>query len=121
MIGFFTRAFGFGLVQASRVWLVARDFFAHRIRLVKVEGAFPKSLKTKTLYILTEDGVPWQAAMICPCGCGEKLDLNLLPDERPCWRFRSDEKSRATLEPSVWRKVGCKSHFWLRSGRIIWC
>ena len=24
--------------------------------------------------------------MICPCGCGEIIELNLLKQVRPCWR-----------------------------------
>lgn len=99
---------------------LAQLLFSRDIRLAKTEGAFPKRLRSHTLYILTEDGTPWQGAMICPCGCGAVLDLNLLPDEKPCWRFSSDKKGRASLNPSVWRKVGCKSHFWLKSGKIIW-
>jgi hypothetical protein len=95
-------------------------YFHPLVLIAKVEGSFPPRLKSQTLYVLTEDGIPWQAAMICPCGCGTALDLNLLPDERPRWRFTADDKGRASLDPSVWRKVGCKSHFWLRGGRIIW-
>lgn len=26
-----------------------------------------------------------------------------------------------TLQPSVWRKIGCRSHFFLRRGLIQWC
>jgi hypothetical protein len=91
-----------------------------RIRVTKVEGKFPAQLAGRKLYVLTEDGVPWQAAMICPCGCQETLELNLLPDERPRWRFSIDAKGRASLSPSVWRKIGCHSHFWLRNGWVVW-
>jgi len=91
------------------------------VRLRLVEGTFPKPLKANLLYILTEDGQPWQAAMICPCGCGATLDMNLLTDERPCWRYSANKRGGASLHPSVWRKIGCKSHFWLRDGKISWC
>ncbi len=104
---------------AAAVDAVAR-FLRPSIRLVKVESEFPKRLKPHTLYVLLEDGVPWQATMICPCGCAQTLDMNLLPDEKPCWRFSSDRMGRASLHPSVWRKIGCHSHFWVRQGRIIW-
>lgn len=98
---------------------IARPFQSY-ILLVTVEGSFPKKLHEKRLYVLTEDGTPWQASMICPCGCGATLEMNLLPDERPRWSFSIDEKGRASLKPSVWRKVGCRSHFWLRHGEIRW-
>lgn len=91
------------------------------VRLRLVEGSFPKSMKSNLLYVLTDDGEPWQAAMVCPCGCGMTLDMNLLTDERPYWSYSADKRGAATLHPSVWRKIGCKSHFWLREGKIIWC
>jgi hypothetical protein len=94
--------------------------FGRRYLLTTVEGAFPAKLKHRRVYVLTEDGTPWQASMICPCGCGKTLELNLLPDERPVWRYSADKKGRVSLLPSVWRQVGCRSHFWLRNGRIMW-
>jgi hypothetical protein len=122
--GLYQTDMALGVAQARRVAAAARSVVGHfshpYIRLAKVEGAFPKVLRPRTLYVLTEDGAPWQAAMICPCGCGETLYLNLLPGERPRWRFAADRKGRASLDPSVWRKIGCRSHFWLRGGRITW-
>lgn len=84
------------------------------------EGEMPETLKSEVLYVLTEDQVPWEAAMICPCGCGARLELNLLPDERPRWRYSVSNTGVPSLYPSVDRKVGCRSHFFLRHGRIIW-
>jgi Family of unknown function (DUF6527) len=95
--------------------LFSRNFF-----LIAVEGQFPAKLKKRMVYVLTEDQVPWQAAMICPCGCKAVLELNLLPDERPRWSYASDNEGRATLKPSVWRQVGCRSHFLLTGGKIQW-
>lgn len=86
---------------------------------VMTEGQLPETLEKEKLYILTEDGVSWEAAMICPCGCGTRLEMNLLPDERPRWRY-SVRKGLPSLHPSVNRKIGCRSHFILRQGRIIW-
>lgn len=86
-----------------------------------VEGAYPGHLDDRTLYILTEDGEPWEARMICPCGCGAELDLNLLPDQSPRWAAWADRGGRASLHPSVWRKQDCRSHFVLRGGQIRWC
>lgn len=108
-----------GAVWLSAQGAIAYPFQSH-IQLVSVEGSFPKKLRRKRVYVLTEDGTPWQASMICPCGCGATLEMNLLPDERPRWTFAQDEKGRATLKPSVWRKVGCKSHFVLRNGVVRW-
>jgi Family of unknown function (DUF6527) len=90
------------------------------VRAVVSEGALTLDLNPKTLYVVTEDGMAWQAALICPCGCGAQLDLNLLPDERPCWRVCISTDGAASLSPSVWRTEGCRSHFFLREGRIVW-
>ena len=86
-----------------------------------VDGDLPKKLHGRALYIVQEDGFAEQAAMICPCGCKRTLHMNLLADERPCWRVTRHEDGTATLYPSVWRKKDCQSHFWFRRGRIQWC
>jgi hypothetical protein len=86
-----------------------------------VDEALPKQLKRRTLYVVEEDGFEEQAAMICPCGCRSVLNMNLLPDERPCWRVTRNDDGTATLHPSVWRKKECGSHFWFRNGRVVWC
>ena len=44
-----------------------------------------------------------------------------VPGDRPGWKLRDHWDGTASLAPSVWRKVGCKSHFWLRKGRVEWC
>ena len=108
----------FGWIAALWAWIVG--LFDRPYRLVVVEGRFPDHLNPRRLYVLTEDGDPWEARMICPCGCAAELDLSLLPDDHPTWRFSSDRQGRATLHPSVWRKIGCKSHFFLRGGKIVW-
>jgi hypothetical protein len=100
--------------QLARVW--PRPY-----RFKIAAGALPKKLKRRVLYIVQEDGFDEQAAMICPCGCGEVLHMNLLPDERPCWTLTTHDDRTVTLAPSVWRKKKCGSHFFLRRGRIQWC
>ena len=78
-------------------------------------------LRERTLYVVQEDGFVEQAAMLCPCGCGRVLHMNLIPDERPCWNLTRHADGTATLHPSVWRKKDCGSHFWFQRGRVQWC
>nr|WP_291162796.1 DUF6527 family protein [Hyphomicrobium sp.] len=59
--------------------------------------------------------------MRCPCGCGATIELMILPGANPRWSIQVDEVGRPTLQPSVWRQTGCRSHFWVRRGRIQWC
>lgn len=87
---------------------------------VVVQEYLPKQLKPKTLYVVEEDGLEEQAAMVCPCGCGKTLQMNLLTDDRPCWRVTKHADGTATLHPSVWRQKDCRSHFWFRRGRVEW-
>src|SRR5881275_3049728 len=68
------------------------------------------------LFVVGENGFPWCAAMICPCGCGETLQMSLLLEGRPRWTFEEHNDCTPTLHPSVWRQMGCRSHFFLRKG-----
>lgn len=81
----------------------------------------PELPKALTVYIAGEGPNVWGAAMLCPCGCGETIELNLLRQARPCWTVTEHEDGSVTLLPSVWRQKGCKSHFFVRHGHIDWC
>ena len=80
----------------------------------------PDSLEENKLYIIGENGFLWYSAMMCPCGCGEILHMGLMPNQKPKWSVIFHKRHVVSLHPSVWRKVGCQSHFWIRRGRIIW-
>jgi hypothetical protein len=87
---------------------------------IRVEE-FPDRLERAKVYLAGENDNLWAAAMICPCGCGEVIELNLLRQARPCWSVQEHSDKTITLAPSVWRQKGCRSHFILRHGRIVWC
>lgn len=80
----------------------------------------PEDLKNGIVYIVGIKKHPWQAAFICPCGCGVLIQLSLLSNSNPRWKFRLYRKKYISLSPSIWRKVGCKSHFFIRKGNIVW-
>ena len=81
----------------------------------------PERLDASTIYLVGEGGHVWIAAMVCPCGCAQVIQLNLIPPRRPLWRVTRHADQTVTLYPSVWRTKGCRSHFWFRNGRIDWC
>jgi hypothetical protein len=87
----------------------------------KVVSELPDQLKHNTVYIEANQGFPWQAVMICPCGCKSTLHMNLIEEYKPHWKFYIDNKKRFSLSPSIHRTVGCKSHFFLKKGAIFWC
>ncbi|MGZ3720724.1 MAG: DUF6527 family protein [Bdellovibrionota bacterium] len=59
--------------------------------------------------------------MLCPCGCQEVIQLSLLEDDSPRWAFSVTSKGRISVTPSVWRVRGCKSHFFVTDGAILFC
>lgn len=81
---------------------------------------FPEKMEKHRLYVAGENGFIWAAAMLCPCGCGDVIELNLLSGVRPCWTVREDSNGYPSVMPSVWRRQGCGSHFILHRGRIEW-
>ena len=87
-----------------------------------VEGdMLPKSLPLLNLVVARDDGEDWSVGMRCPCGCGQRLEMLLLKEVKPRWDVSMDSRGHVSLHPSVWLREGCKSHFWARSGKIIWC
>jgi hypothetical protein len=90
------------------------------IRYIKVED-FPATLESAKVYLAGDGTNLWGAAMICPCGCGEVIELNLLKQVRPCWSAEEHPDGTVSLAPSVWRQKGCRSHFFLRRGGVEWC
>jgi len=100
-------------------WLTGR--WRKQLRVIDVAGdELPKSLCRDQVIRLIDDGEEWSAGMLCPCGCGDTIELMLLRGVKPRWNLTVDREMRPTLHPSVWRSVGCKSHFWVREGRVVW-
>ena len=91
-------------------------------KVIFVEGdELPSDLPPIDLVVAREDETLWSAGMLCPCGCGRRLEVMLLPGVKPRWDLAVDDQNRPTLLPSVWVSDGCRSHFWLRKGVIEWC
>ncbi|WP_371417560.1 DUF6527 family protein [Granulicella sp. S190] len=61
------------------------------------------------------------AILSCPCGCGERIDVCLMPSARPKWELTL-RNGRVSLSPSIWvPRERCGSHFWIRQSQIVWC
>lgn len=99
--------------EAWRSW-VYRNYH----RCIHIEE-LPERLQESRLYVIGTDK-PWCAALLCPCGCGDVIQLSLLPTDSPSWKISYDRVGLPTLSPSVWRTRGCRSHFFLRRGLIVW-
>lgn len=76
----------------------------------------------KNCFYLVSDGRRRKWALFqCPCGCGDIVTLSLQRIHRPHWGVRKNRHGRVNLQPSVWRDIGCLSHFWIHDGRVYWC
>lgn len=88
------------------------------LRAAVVED-LPEYPLANTVYIVGSADDPWLAALVCPCGCGEVIKCPLARLAGPLWTVEVMD-GLATLRPSVWRTVGCRSHFFVVRGRIEW-
>ena len=101
------------------LWGYIQHLLFGRYKCVVVDDV-PDVLKNTVLYLVNDEGHEWLAVLLCPCGCSEKIYLNLLAESRPCWRVGKSGGDIPTIAPSIWRTTGCKSHFFIRHGCIIW-
>lgn len=107
----------------SRLWGWLRSWFVRKptpLRGVRV-SELPERLDQKSVYLVGENEYLWYVAFVCPCGCGETLQLSCLKDARPRWTATVHPDGSVSLQPSVARVKGCRSHFFLRHGLIQWC
>lgn len=81
----------------------------------------PERMVKDRLYVVGHPEHPWKAMIECPCNCGAVIELNLAPPARPLWKITVGADRLPTVHPSIWRTEGCRSHFWIRDGRIQWC
>lgn len=103
-------------------WRHAVDRFGPGRRLIVVDGdSLPDNLPWRDVVLARDGEEDWCVGMVCPCGCGQKIELLVIPEAKPRWDVTTDEKGRPSLRPSVWLQRGCRSHFWLRHGKIEWC
>lgn len=101
------------LIDRFKQWLTG-----NQLLVVSIEDV-PSILGKKRLYLVGKSS-PWLLIFECPCGCREKIHLNLLPDDSPFWSVYFRNK-QVYVRPSIKRTVGCKSHFWITEGKIKWC
>jgi len=79
----------------------------------------PTTDKENIIYVVQEGAEPETLVFICPCGCQDLVYLNLLRDAYPCWTFKI-ERRKISIFPSILRKKGCRSHYWIKKGIVIW-
>jgi hypothetical protein len=91
-----------------------------KVQMIPSMRKLPETIKNRLYIVGTSGNFKW-AILSCPCGCGERIDVCLMPTARPRWELTL-QSGRVTLSPSIWvPSERCGSHFWIRRNRIIWC
>ncbi|MDD3394289.1 MAG: DUF6527 family protein [Anaerotignum sp.] len=88
---------------------------------IKLVDDIPVKCLEKTIYIVGNPATPQYAIFKCPCGCGKNVELNLNVSTSPCWKLNWNWFGTISFSPSIWRKDGCHSHFFLKNSEIKWC
>lgn len=89
------------------------------VRVVPTRGEASTYLKAPGDAVIVERGRPRLLMLVCPCGCGEELPINLDSRAGPAWRLYRNRRAGMSLFPSVWRESGCESHFIVWRGKIF--
>jgi len=102
-------------------WIL-KQFDFHFSRKFKYElvKELPDDIPEKKILIIADGYQPDSLAFKCPCGCNNTIFLNLLLDAKPRWKYCITKRGNISISPSIWRKTGCRSHFYILKGRIIW-
>lgn len=102
-------------------WLRLKEWWASPRKLIEVRGDSPSGqLPSRDLVLLREGGEAWSIMMRCPCGCGQPVELPLIREARPRWSLQMDLNGHPTLAPSIWRREGCRAHYYVRDGKVLW-
>jgi hypothetical protein len=104
----------------KRLYIIIDKIFPAREIVVVESDTPPANLPWRNIVLAREDNEDWAVGFMCPCGCGKRLELLLVKEAKPSWKL-TIEGNKPTLHPSVWLKFGCKSHFWIKKGKIFWC
>ena len=107
--------------QLKIAWLRLAEWWAGPRKLIEVQGDLPPDqLPSRDWVLLCEGGEAWSIMMRCPCGCGQPVELPLIREAHPRWSLQVDQHGHPTLAPSIWRREGCRAHYFVRRGKVVW-
>jgi hypothetical protein len=92
-----------------------KDVFYRQIVKVPDQAAALAAVKPGVIAVIMPGSKPKSLKLFCPCGCGEMLSINLMPQVAKAWRLWGNAGLGLSLWPSVWLDLGCKSHFILHN------
>lgn len=106
------------LVRVLRA--LTRIFYGSKTYVAVEVDDVPDRPQPGRVYVVGERGSPWCAAFLCPCGCRGLVQLSLVADDSPSWSLSTAVSGKVTLRPSINRFRGCRAHFFVRGGRVVW-
>lgn len=104
-------------IYGNMLWLFGK--YQYKLKII-IDNPNPDQLKRNIIYIVGNKNYHKWIYMICPSGCGEVIMLSLNQEKSPSWSITSDSKGRPTIYPSIHKLDGCRSHFWIKKGKIKW-
>jgi hypothetical protein len=94
----------------------------HFRRIVRVDSLPDVPvLAADEVALVVDDSVFKWTVLNCPCGCREQIRVSLMRSHYPHWELNIEPDETITLHPSLWRGTGCRSHFFVRRGKVEWC
>jgi len=115
----FRKLFGHGAIPAPAPVRKEPAVYFQRVTLVN-KTPNNDEVGDKDFIMVTYQNKPLWALFRCPCGCRHVISLSLQRIHKPSWKVHRNEAGRPTVHPSVWQTKGCRSHFWIRDGRVYW-
>lgn len=111
------------LVRILRFILAWLGIIPRPDQLARISTNYPSGdeLPPGRFILVQGGGADKWACFRCPGGCGERIDLPLVPNRSPRWRVHVDRLGRPSVEPSVRQLEGCRCHFWISKGQVRWC
>mgnify|MGYP005854515883 CR=1 FL=1 len=104
----------YSLLRKAEHWLPPRKL------IVINSDSLPDRLPLRSIMLARDGTEDWCIGFKCPCGCGRTIELLVVEEAKPRWDYKVDENGWISLVPSVWLNTGCKSHFWIKNGRVHW-
>jgi hypothetical protein len=93
--------------------------FQYKVEII-LHNPNPDNIKKNIVYVVGDKKYAKWAYLRCPSGCNDIIMLSLNKRNFPSWSVKQDKLGRATISPSIHKLDGCKSHFFIKKGKLIW-
>ena len=93
--------------------------FQYKIEIIP-DNPNPDIIEKNIIYVVGGLKYTKWAYFKCPCGCNDTIMLSLNKHDFPSWSVKQDKFGRASISPSINKLDGCKSHFFIKKGKLKW-